>query len=140
MREIAREAGVAERTVYVAFKDKVSILTSIADHLFYGGTDEGEGQAEFRESLRSVADPIERLKMLAHQSATDFEQGLAALARMVIAAAQSDSRLAEFVAEMVPVRITLVSRNASRDSPIPIRSGARHRAEPSRCEMTLRQR
>ena len=104
IRKIANEAGVSERTVYVAFKDKVSILTAIGDYGYYGGTEQGEGEAEFKESLAAISDPTERLRMVVHQSAIGLEQGLAALARMVNFAAHSDSRLKEWIAEMVDVR------------------------------------
>lgn len=104
VRAIAREAGVSERAVYVAFKDKVAILTAIADHAYYGGTEQGEGQTEFMERVAAVADPMERLRMIVHQSVVGLERGLAALARMVNSAAQSDSRLQEFANEMVDIR------------------------------------
>ncbi len=104
IRAIAQEAGVSERTVYVVFKDKTSILMGIGDNAFFGGTEEGEGKAEFMETLAAVQDPVERLRMAIHQAALGLEQGLAALARMVNFAAQSDSRLQQWIAEMVDVR------------------------------------
>lgn len=104
IRAIAREAGVSERTVYVVFKDKISILTAIGDYGYYGGTEQGEGEADFMESLAAVPDRIERLRMIIHQGAVGLEQGLATLARMVNFAAHSDSRLKDWIAEMVHVR------------------------------------
>lgn len=104
VRAIAREAGVAERTVYVAFKDKISILNAIADHAYYGGTEHGEGDAEFRESLAAVPDSLERLRRIAHQIAVGLEQGLARLARMVRFAAESDPRLRRSLDELLELR------------------------------------
>jgi AcrR family transcriptional regulator len=101
---IARAAGVSERTVYVAFTDKVSLVTAIADYFFYGGTQEGEGQARFLASVQTVPDPIERLRRLVHRGAVGMEQGLALIARMVRAEAPGDARLRHFVEGMVEYR------------------------------------
>lgn len=104
IREIAEKAGVAERTIYVAFKDKPTLLNAIADHALYGGTEDGKGEKSFLEGLREIADPTERLKVAIHQSVAAWEQGLAAIGRMVASAAINDSRLQDFVATMVERR------------------------------------
>lgn len=101
IREIAEKAGVAERTVYVAFKDKPTLLNSIAEHFLYGETEEGKGEAGFLEGLRSIEDPEERLRVAIQQTVAAWEQGLAAIGRIVGAAATTDSRLQDFVASIM---------------------------------------
>lgn len=104
IRAIAQEAGVSERTVYVAFKDKISIITAIADQERFGGTAEGEGEAEFFESLRTIPDPMGRLQMGVHRMARERKRGLALIARIMRTEAQSDRRVRQFVDAMVDYR------------------------------------
>lgn len=104
IRSIADEAGVSERTVYAVFKDKTSILKAAADHAYYGGSQEGEGEAVFREALEELADPMERLRAVVHQGAVGKATGLAVIPRMLRVSARGDSRLAEFMDEMVDYR------------------------------------
>lgn len=103
IRAIAQEAGVSERTVYVAFKDKISIITAIGDRERFG-TEEGDGVAQFIESLRTIPDPMERLRMAVHQMAVSRQRGLALIARIVRAEAQSDPRVRQFLAAAVEYR------------------------------------
>jgi len=58
--DIAREAGVADGTVYLYFKSKEEILHSIFDR----GME--EAIAEGRRQLESVTDPREKLRKIAH--------------------------------------------------------------------------
>ncbi len=58
--DIAREAGVADGTVYLYFKSKEEILHSIFDRSM------DEAIAEGRRQLESITDPRERLKKIAH--------------------------------------------------------------------------
>ncbi|OLE55545.1 MAG: hypothetical protein AUG51_02670 [Acidobacteria bacterium 13_1_20CM_3_53_8] len=58
--DIAREAGVADGTVYLYFKSKEEILHSIFDRSM------DEAIAEGRKQLESVVDPRERLRKIAH--------------------------------------------------------------------------
>src|SRR5712672_3440146 len=57
--DIAREAGVADGTVYLYFKSKEEILHSI----FNRGME--EAIADGRKRLESVSDPRERLRRIA---------------------------------------------------------------------------
>ncbi|MEJ7618163.1 MAG: TetR/AcrR family transcriptional regulator [Pyrinomonadaceae bacterium] len=57
--DIAREAGVADGTVYLYFKSKEEILRSI----FERGV--GEAIAEGREQLAALSDPREKLRRIA---------------------------------------------------------------------------
>lgn len=102
MRAIASEAGVSERTVYVAFRDKISIITAIADRERFG--EAGGGQAQYVESLRAVPRPIDRLRMIAHRAAVARERGLAMIARIVRAEGQSDEGGRRFLAAAADYR------------------------------------
>ena len=57
--DVAREAGVAAGTVYLYFKGKDDLLVSIFERTMREGMEEG------RHALANVADPIERLRVLA---------------------------------------------------------------------------
>lgn len=104
IREIAARAGVAERTIYASFGEKTGLLLGIADYAFYGGTDEEDGEARFVEEMKTIPTSHERLRRAIHQTVRGWDQGLAAIGRMVNAAATSDAQLAEFAAEMVERR------------------------------------
>lgn len=58
--DIAREAGVADGTVYLYFKSKEEILHSIFDRSME------EAIADGRKRLQGVTDPRERLRRIAH--------------------------------------------------------------------------
>lgn len=58
--DIAREAGVADGTVYLYFKSKEEILHSIFDRSME------EAIADGRKRLEEIADPRERLRSIAH--------------------------------------------------------------------------
>src|SRR5215469_3708819 len=56
--DVAREAGVADGTVYLYFKNKDDILVSIFNHVM----DEALGAG--RKRLARVADPVEKLRRI----------------------------------------------------------------------------
>src|ERR1043165_3258242 len=58
--DIARAAGVADGTVYLYFKSKEEILHSIFDKSVESAIKEG------RKQLKTIADPRERLRRIAH--------------------------------------------------------------------------
>ena len=58
--DIAREAGVADGTVYLYFKSKEEILHSIFDRNM------AEAIADSRSRLEGIPDPRERLRSIAH--------------------------------------------------------------------------
>lgn len=58
--DIAREAGVADGTVYLYFKSKEEILHSIFDRTME------EAIAEGRRQLEGIRDPREKLRRIAH--------------------------------------------------------------------------
>lgn len=58
--DIAKGAGIAAGTVYLYFRSKDEILTSIFDRTMKDAIDEG------RAALAEVRDPIERLRRIAH--------------------------------------------------------------------------
>src|SRR5262249_59217556 len=58
--DVAREAGVADGTVYLYFKNKDDILVSIFNHVM------GEALAQGRERLAELHDPLEKLKSVVY--------------------------------------------------------------------------
>src|ERR1051325_8083073 len=58
--DIAREAGVADGTVYLYFKSKEEILRSIFDRSV------GEAVSEGSKQLEEISDPSEKLRRIAH--------------------------------------------------------------------------
>jgi TetR/AcrR family fatty acid metabolism transcriptional regulator len=57
--DVAREAGIAAGTVYLYFKGKDDLLTSIFERTMREGMEEG------RKVLTDVTDPVEQLRLLA---------------------------------------------------------------------------
>lgn len=58
--DIAREAGVADGTVYLYFKSKEEILHSVFDRSVE------EALAEAKEKIESISDPREKLRQIAY--------------------------------------------------------------------------
>src|SRR5687767_2306980 len=58
--DVARAAGIAAGTVYLYFRSKDEILTSIFDRMMQ------EAMASGQTALADVTDPIERLRQIAH--------------------------------------------------------------------------
>ncbi|HMG33894.1 MAG TPA: TetR/AcrR family transcriptional regulator [Blastocatellia bacterium] len=58
--DVAREAGVADGTVYLYFKNKDDILVSIFNHVMDEALERGKQQ------LKAVRDPIEKLKRIVY--------------------------------------------------------------------------
>ena len=58
--DIARGAGVAAGTVYLYFRGKDDLLVSIFERVM------SEAIAEGRAALAGIADPLERLRRIAH--------------------------------------------------------------------------
>jgi AcrR family transcriptional regulator len=69
MEAIAAEAGVALKTVYVAFETKSGLLRALWNHLLRGGRDEAPvaDQQWYRELLEET-DPERQLRLTAHNS------------------------------------------------------------------------
>ena len=62
--DVARSAGIATGTVYLYFRSKDEILTSIFDRTMKEAIDEG------RAALADVKDPVERLRRIARMHLT----------------------------------------------------------------------
>ena len=62
--DVARAAGIAAGTVYLYFRSKDEILTSIFDRTMKDAIDEG------RDALKDVRDPVERLRQIARMHLT----------------------------------------------------------------------
>jgi TetR/AcrR family fatty acid metabolism transcriptional regulator len=58
--DVAREAGVADGTVYLYFKNKDDILVSIFNHVM------DEALAAGRRRLEELAEPVEKLRRIVH--------------------------------------------------------------------------
>jgi TetR/AcrR family fatty acid metabolism transcriptional regulator len=58
--DVASEAGVADGTVYLYFKNKDDILVSIFNHVM------DEALTSGRHQLKAVDDPVEKLKRIVH--------------------------------------------------------------------------
>jgi TetR/AcrR family fatty acid metabolism transcriptional regulator len=57
--DVARAAGIAAGTVYLYFRSKDEVLTSIFDRTMKEAIDEG------RDALKDVRDPVDRLRQIA---------------------------------------------------------------------------
>src|SRR5258708_5391791 len=64
--DVAREAGVADGTVYLYFKNKEDILVSIFNHYME------EALAAGKASLAKTQDPIEKLRRIVHAPLEDL--------------------------------------------------------------------
>ena len=58
--EIAKDAGVADGTIYLYFRSKDDLLVSIFERVM------SDAIAEGRAALAGIADPLERLRRIAH--------------------------------------------------------------------------
>jgi AcrR family transcriptional regulator len=69
MEAIAAEAGVALKTVYVAFETKSGLLRALWNHLLRGGRDEVPvGQQEWYREVVAEPDPGRKLELTARNS------------------------------------------------------------------------
>ena len=58
--DVARAAGIAAGTVYLYFRSKDEILTSIFDRMMH------EAMADGETALAGISDPVDRLRRIAH--------------------------------------------------------------------------
>jgi len=65
---VAREAGVAVKTVYLAFDTKAGILRAVWDVLLRGERDVPVAQTDWYRRVLEQGDPYEQLRMTAHNS------------------------------------------------------------------------
>jgi AcrR family transcriptional regulator len=95
MAAIAREAGVASKTVYVAFETKGGILRALWNLLLRGDDDEAPvaERAWYREVIEEP-DPQRQLRLNARNSRLG-KQRVAAIAEVIRTAAPSDPETAE---------------------------------------------
>jgi AcrR family transcriptional regulator len=107
IEHVAREAGVALRTVYAAFGGKKPILAAICDQWL----DEAGVQEIGREVMRE-ADARRRLALIAHLNRRQWEAGQDVVP-MLEAAAASDAEVARMLAGWTEVRAGLL-RDAVR--------------------------
>lgn len=94
MREVATAAGVAEKTLYLAFSTKVDLLRAVVDRLV-AGDDEAVPIADrpWFQELLSTRDPRQALRSWVEHQQRQFER-LSDLIETVRAAARSDPEIA----------------------------------------------
>jgi TetR/AcrR family fatty acid metabolism transcriptional regulator len=102
--DVAREAGVADGTVYLYFKNKDDILVSIFNHVM------DEALAAGRASLAEVADPVEKLKKIvyAHLDRIGRDRDLAVVFQVEIRS--STKFMEQFSATKVTEYLDLIRR------------------------------
>jgi AcrR family transcriptional regulator len=122
MAAVAAEAGVALKTVYVAFATKSGLLRALW-HLLLRG-DEGDapmGERAWYRAVLAEPDPVARLDRVARQSAVVKERA-GALLVVIREAAAADADVAalwtriedEFRALLLPVARTLADEDSLR--------------------------
>jgi AcrR family transcriptional regulator len=98
IEHVAREAGVAVRTVYAAFGGKKQILAAICDQWLAES-----GVQEIGEQVMRETDAVRRLALIAHLDRRQWEEGQDVLP-MLEAAAASDVEVARMLAGWTDVR------------------------------------
>jgi AcrR family transcriptional regulator len=94
MDAIAGEAGVALKTVYVAFETKSGVLRGLWNHLLRAGRDEVPvGQQEWYREVVEEPDPEAKLRRTARASRTVKER-IGGVLRVIRAAAPVDADIA----------------------------------------------
>lgn len=100
---VAREAGVAARTVYASLGGKKQVLAAICDEWL------AESEvATIAARIMSTADPRRRLELIAHLNRRQWEQGQDVVP-MLEAAASSDPEVARMLTEWKEQRAGLVA-------------------------------
>jgi len=90
MEAIAAEAGVALKTVYVAFETKSGLLRALWNHLLRGGQDETPiAQQDWYRDVVAEPDPGRKLALAAHASRVAKER-IGAMLEVIRSAAYAD--------------------------------------------------
>jgi AcrR family transcriptional regulator len=90
MEAIAAEAGVALKTVYVAFETKSGLLRALWNHLLRGGQDETPmGQQDWYRDVVAEPDPVRKLERVARESRVVKER-IGATLEVIRSAAYAD--------------------------------------------------
>jgi AcrR family transcriptional regulator len=90
MDAIAAEAGVALKTVYVAFETKSGLLRALWNHLLRGGRDDVPiAQQDWYRDVVDEPDPERQLRLTAHHSAA-VKRRIGALLEVIRNAAPID--------------------------------------------------
>src|SRR4051794_4820681 len=94
MESIAAEAGVALKTVYVAFETKSGLLRALWNHLLRGGRDAVPiGEQDWYRDVLAEPDPERRLRLNAHNSRVVKER-IAGVLEVIRGAAAVDAESA----------------------------------------------
>jgi AcrR family transcriptional regulator len=126
MEAIAAAAGVALKTVYVAFETKSGLLRALWNHLLRGGRDEVPvAQQDWYREVVAEPDPVRKLELTAHNSRV-VKQRIGGVLQVIRNAAPVDDDIAalwarietEFHANQRAIVDSLRVRDADRATDI----------------------
>lgn len=103
IREIAREAGVAESTTYHVFSDKETLLWAIVEHVVAAPSD--EEASPLLEAIRAEPDARGRLRLIARWSRETYERGIAEIEAVISEAARSNPDVRELARRAASERL-----------------------------------
>jgi AcrR family transcriptional regulator len=94
MAQVAEEAGVALKTVYLAFATKSGLLRALWNSLLRGGDDDRPiAEQDWYRQVLDEPDPERRLRLNAHNS-TLGKQRISGILEVIRSAAPTDSEIA----------------------------------------------
>jgi AcrR family transcriptional regulator len=94
MAQVAEEAGVALKTVYLAFATKSGLLRALWNSLLRGGDDDRPvAEQDWYRQVLDERDPERRLRLNAHNS-TLGKQRISGILEVIRSAAPTDSEIA----------------------------------------------
>jgi AcrR family transcriptional regulator len=93
MAQIAQEAGVSLKTVYLAFETKSGLLRALWNSLLRGGEDRPVAEQDWYRRVLAEPDPERRLRLNAHNS-TLGKQRISGILEVIRSAAPADSEIA----------------------------------------------
>ena len=104
VKQVAELASVSEQTVYNVFDDKVGLLYAVGMLAITGGDSE---PAEALEALRVEPDPMTRIRMAAHFTREQWQQGALEIDLMLSNTDSKDPRLAEMAERAVDYKLDI---------------------------------
>lgn len=112
--DIANRAGVAPETVYSAFRNKPTLLKTLAD-VRAAGDDEPipVAQREPFRRIREASDPRRKLQLYAAVARSMLERGVGDVQLVVRAAASADPKIAELWDDLKQQRLVAASMMAT---------------------------
>ena len=105
MHAVAQAAHIVDSTLFVAFKDKPTLLWAVVQRVLGGAEPEPEAEAALVEALRAEPDPRERLRMVMEMAREQYERGLHDLEAVLLEAASVDSRVQALTGDVLDTRL-----------------------------------